>query len=289
MKRKKEVKKQNKKYMSVIVCVLIIIGLVIANVIVSNHVQNKKSADEKIILEKVFAKKGISLVYLGRDTCSWSQKFEPHLNYLRDTYGFTYEYIDTDLYSGLKLNKILNKLTIDPNEFGTPTIVVMQDGKVLDTHIGYLDEKPLFEYLKEKKIIKEDADYTENTSSQTEEQQYPNITTTTYQQFEELYNKEDAFVLVIGQTGCTYCNQFKPVMNEVSKEENVTINYIDIKTLSEEDSKKLVSNIDYFDKNSSWGTPLTLVIKNKKTVADLEGYTEAKELKKFFKKNNIIK
>ncbi|MDD2519024.1 MAG: thioredoxin family protein [Bacilli bacterium] len=285
---------EKKRLFNVLIALVSIVLLIVISVIIDSSSSNEKKVTvNNEIVEDIFARKGLSLVYIGRETCSWSQKFEPNINYLKKTYSFDYDYIDTDLYDEEKLTGILNKLNIDINNFGTPTIVIVENGKVLDSQVGYIDEKPLFDYLKENKIINTDATYIANPKPNditgNNEKVYENINYINYKEFENLNNGEEPFVLVIGQTGCSYCTKFKPIIDQVSKDNSVTINYIDIKLLSEEEFDNLISNIDYFNTNASWGTPLTLIINKKQTVANLNGYVEASSLKDFLKKNKFLK
>ncbi|MDD2378138.1 MAG: thioredoxin family protein [Bacilli bacterium] len=280
------------KHKNALIIILIILLIIIINVLNATNDYNTDKITTNETINKLFTKKGSSLIYIGRDTCSWSQRFEPNLNYLKETYKFDYEYIDTDLYDWNTLKGILDKLEIDENEFGTPTIVIVENGKVVDSIVGYLDEKPLFDYLKENKIINSTATYIQNPNPNNNiidsEEDYENINYIGYGEFEQLNNGEDPFILVIGQTGCSYCTKFKPIINQVSKDTSVTINYIDIKRLTENEFNNLISNIDYFKGESSWGTPLTLIINKKQTIDYLNGYVETSELKAFLNKNKFI-
>lgn len=283
---------KNKKISPVLLTLLLFIIVIMINVLGINRVPEDKTIIENIeSVNNIFDRGGISLVYIGRDTCSWSQKFVPHLRYLKKEYNFDYDYIDTDLYNKTKLNSILSKFGIKEDEFGTPTIAIVKNGKVLDVKIGYVDEQPLFEYLQENKIIEENATYIANPNPDTiddTEEDYEYINYVNYDEFEILNDGEDPFILVIGQTGCSYCDKFKPVINQISKDNSVAINYIDIKKISNVEFENLINNIDYFDNKSDWGTPLTLVINKKQTVDNLSGYVGNKELRDFLNKNKLL-
>lgn len=54
--------------------------------------------------------------------------------------------------------------------------------------------------------------------------------------------------------------------------------------MGEDDTKKVISSLSYFDDNDSWGTPLTLAIKDKVVVNDLVGFTDKQsDIDVFFK------
>ena len=45
-----------------------------------------------------------------------------------------------------------------------------------------------------------------------------------------LFEEEGTHVLYIGRSGCTYCRQFVPVLNEVQEELGFTTNYLNAQT-----------------------------------------------------------
>lgn len=95
-------------------------------------------------------------------------------------------------------------------------------------------------------------------------------------------------IYVLGQTTCGYCSAYKPIINEVAQENNVTFNYININTITENQYNELSTLIDYLGNNSDWGTPLTLVVENGKTIDTINGYTEKDEVVSFLKENGFI-
>jgi thiol-disulfide isomerase/thioredoxin len=94
-----------------------------------------------------------------------------------------------------------------------------------------------------------------------EDSAYKNINFIKYDDFKHLYDNSDSTILVLGQTGCGYCTQYKPIIDEIAKEENLDINYLDISNLSETEWSNLMKDLDsYFKDNEEWGTPLTLIV-----------------------------
>ena len=43
----------------------------------------------------------------------------------------------------------------------------------------------------------------------------------TYDEYKKMVNKGDAFVVVIERTGCSYCQMYMPIMEEVAKEQKI--------------------------------------------------------------------
>ena len=59
---------------------------------------------------------------------------------------------------------------------------------------------------------------------------------------------------------------------------------ITVEILGEEDFKKALSSLSYFEDNNAWGTPLTIAIKDKVVVNDLVGFTDKQsDIDDFFK------
>jgi len=116
-------------------------------------------------------------------------------------------------------------------------------------------------------------------------EEYENLSEISYEQYQCLYESEEPFTLVLAQTTCSYCLQFKPVINTYAGEKNLPIYVLEIDELSDDDRSALLSSLSYFENNESWGTPLTLGIKNKEVVSELSGYTDDENnLNQFFEK-----
>jgi len=77
--------------------------------------------------------------------------------------------------------------------------------------------------------------------------------------FKELQNKidnKDSFVLVIGSNSCSACAIYKKTMEQVIKDKQVEIFYLDNDKLTEDESSKIYS------KYVITGTPTTIFIEN---------------------------
>ena len=99
--------------------------------------------------------------------------------------------------------------------------------------------------------------------------------------------KEDYFVVVIGRTGCGFCDKYKPVMNAIIDEYDTMMYYVDIAYFTEEDHTKLINSASYLSENE-WGTPLTLVFKKGKFVDAFSGYAEKPTIVNFLKGIGVI-
>ena len=81
--------------------------------------------------------------------------------------------------------------------------------------------------------------------------------------------KKDEFVVtVLGQTTCSHCLNYKPVINEVQSEYNFNLKWIEIDTLSSVDRNIVENTYKLIDFE---GTPHTFITKNGKLIKELSG------------------
>ena len=112
---------------------------------------------------------------------------------------------------------------------------------------------------------------------------------TTYNQFLENLKERETTILVLGRTGCHYCDMYKPILTKITTEHDVKISYIDAVAIDSNEYNKIASlglviptkcvcsNTDT-TLGGSYGTPVTLFIKNNQTYDCMRGYTEESEL-----------
>lgn len=72
---------------------------------------------------------------------------------------------------------------------------------------------------------------------------------------EKIQNKE-SFILLVSQTTCLHCKEYKPVFKKILKKNKLTAYYIEYDLLSKEEKKEFVKYIN-FD-----STPVTVFLKN---------------------------
>lgn len=260
-----------KKKMFVLLSIVLCIVLFI---IIGSVFEGKKSG--KYLDEFYSALNGSEnkLVMIGRDNCSWCQLFKPTLDFMSDKYDFDYIYVNTNELTNSVFNKMLKDIDVDSSSFGTPLTVVVRDGGVVDSLNGYTDEVDLLDFLKKYEFVSDDAKLTLNYID--------------YSAYKKVLKSDKTNILVIGQTSCTYCIKAKPILNEVASEYDVTINYLNMTNLSEDESSKFNDSLDYL-KDNEWGTPLTLIIKNGKVIDSANGLLDKDGYVELFKKNDIIK
>lgn len=267
---------ETKKIIIILVAIVIVIGVVIGISISSNNAKEETLNNAIELIEN----KNTNIILLGRPGCTYCEQFFPVIKQLSEDYNYKYEYINIDNLTSSGLSKLLKKLNINEEDFGTPYLSITKEGKVIAEQSGYADREMLFNFLQENGIISKDEEY---------KSEYPNLNMIDYDQYKEILETGDKEIIVIGQTGCTYCEQTKPVLDEVAEKNNVKINYLNITNITEDEFSELMDSLDYLKELESLGTPLTLIVEDNKVIAHQDGYSEASVFEKLFKDNELIK
>jgi len=218
------------------------------------------SQGEKVIkkVDNLIASNEKSLIFIGRPTCSYCNLLQPSLDRLAQDYNFEYAYVNIDELNDSQYERVVKKFGQDPNTFGTPYLAVVESGKKVGEQKGYVEEES-------------------------------NLNKINYQEYKELLNKGEKAILVIARTGCGACTAAKPDLEAIVAEYNIQINWFDlIKINSNEEGEKFLDSLDYY-RNNEWGTPLTLIIENKKVVDAFNGYYNKQAYVDFFRTNGFIK
>ena len=104
----------------------------------------------------------------------------------------------------------------------------------------------------------------------------------TYDEYEDMVKNNKPFIVVIERTGCSYCQMYMPIMEEVAKEKKIAITYINTDNLTNDEYTKLSTTNKYLKKNQ-WGTPTTLFMVGDRVVDSIGGYVEKDSVLAFLK------
>lgn len=261
------------KRLYIIVGVMIVLSLIIGYSVISTNKKNQQIYDDFVSVVESEEKE---IIFLERPTCYYCQLTNPSMESLSKQYEFTYNDINTDAISSSTLSKILDKLGLSADDFGTPYIAIVQKGKVIAEQPGYAEAADLFKFFQENGIIDKKAEYKEV------------LNYVDYKEYESLISSSKAKLVVMVQTGCSACISAKPVLEEIVLENDITINALNITNLSDEEKNKVSESLDYLSENE-WGTPLLLVVKDKKVVDASNGFLDKASYEEFLKKNGFIK
>ena len=105
----------------------------------------------------------------------------------------------------------------------------------------------------------------------------------------KLLEKDEVNVVLIGRSGCQYCQIAEPIFQKISKDYKFKINYLSTDSFTKEDNDKFLNADEYFKEKGGIATPTILIISNDKIDARLEGLYTTSDYIQFFKENSIIK
>lgn len=262
------------------VSVIAVIGLIIGMVVTGDKKVTNKNKNSGEILDsfyKYMGKKDETVIYYGSSTCSYCSLQTPIMNQIKEDYKIDYLYIDASKLSKDDQKEILKELDV---EGSTPTIAIVKNDDVVDVNVGYMDGKTTVEFLKKNKILDKDATY------KPEE----NLTFIDFNRYKELVSEDALNVIVIGQTTCSHCIAVKPVLSRVAGNNNITINYLNLTEMSQDEQSELIEDlksIGYSDADNL-GTPLTLITKNNHLEGSIEGENPPSYFTREFKKYGVI-
>jgi predicted bacteriocin transport accessory protein len=103
---------------------------------------------------------------------------------------------------------------------------------------------------------------------------------------ESKINNKETFVLYIGSSTCSNCASLEPTLNKVIENYNITVYYINVHNLSDDDNDELLGMIDYGNK-----TPAIYFITNGEhdDINVIKGNQAYETLVKYFKQYGYIK
>ena len=147
----------------------------------------------------------------------------------------------------------------------------------------------------------------ETLSSDLEALYYPEESDNTYDtsDFKEISakdivneSKNQLIVVMIGRQGCGYCAIYAPLLNEVAKDYNIQIRYINFLNLvdiytgdpNNQEEYDIIKNLDAVEEFKGFGeaaslegTPTTLFIENNKIIYGINGYVPKTTIENVFK------
>ena len=216
-------------------------------------------------------------IYIMRDDCSYCEKNKDNIVSMKNEYGYEQYEVNTNDLNKDDYNELLSILNLSSADFGTPTLVVVQDGKAVDSLAGLQAYDVLFNFLQKRNLISIDSELYLN---------YP-----TFEEYKKLIKSKENKVIVLATSYCQYCLAEHPELIEIAKETGAEINYVYLDSIikTEEISNEFTSSLKWFEENTNWGTPTTLIVNNKEVKAYLSGYRSKADVIAFYKDNGIIK
>lgn len=115
------------------------------------------------------------------------------------------------------------------------------------------------------------------------EESISNLTVINVSKMKELFSSNDTKIIFVGSLTCPHCTAIKPVINSVVKDLNVTVYYLELSTMTDEENTEYY-NINEFLKNNN-SIPLVMAVKNNEVIDSFVGEKDSKDVEEFLKKN----
>lgn len=98
----------------------------------------------------------VSVIYIARPTCSHCVTQTPRMKYIKYKYGVEINYLNTDEFNedGTDYDKLVASDSFFDEGFGTPTILIVQNDKIIDSVSGESDISDVVELFKTHGLIK---------------------------------------------------------------------------------------------------------------------------------------
>lgn len=109
----------------------------------------------------------------------------------------------------------------------------------------------------------------------------------TYSEYLEKVSSNEPFLVVIVKDGCTYCEMYEPILEEVASEYNLPINYINLTNITDDEYNDLATGNSYLKRND-WGTPTTLFMLGETVVDSIGGYVDKDTFVAFAEENFVV-
>ena len=115
------------------------------------------------------------------------------------------------------------------------------------------------------------------------EESISNLTVINVSKMKELFSSNDTKIIFVGSLTCPHCTAIKPVINSVVKDLNVTVYYLELSTMTDEENNEYYSINEFLKNNNS--IPLVMAVKNNEVIDSFVGEKDRKDVEEFLKKN----
>lgn len=254
-----------KKYYPILIVLIAVLFMALSVILSSNSSHGFKKINFKEFKE-LLKSKDFAFIYIGNPNCSHCQLMQSSIEQVKTDLKIEAYYLNS---ADLKKDNIktISKLDESLSSFGTPTFLFVKNKELVGIHIG---------------SGVQDNDFVNIVKMKMEDIDYENIT---IQEFSTKFNSEDTNIIVVGKDSLEEINSYKSVINNVSKENNIKILYMNYESLTESDItslKKLDSSL------VSNEMPYTIITEGGLIIKKVNGNLDKSKLEKLLKNNSII-
>lgn len=273
----------------------LIAGLVILLVLGQNDSKNGDDPNKNLVepsaysdamkeFYKYFESKEKTVIVWASSQCGYCVAQKPIVEAIAEQYDINYLYMDyLTLGSNDEIDQVMAELELTKGS--TPTSVVVQDGKVIDTWIGYVDGETYVKNLVNAGVLEEGSKYTLE----------KNIEALDYSKFKKILNGSKVSAIVVDMPTCAVCYEERVELNKIAEKHNVPVYRLSADALSDDEMEKFIDNLgkwgydaEEYKKDKSVQVPLLLFVKKGKIVRYEIGYSEETNLEGLFEKVGLI-
>lgn len=235
-------------------------------------------------LYDVIDSKDKEIIFFASDTCGYCQLQKPILENIVSDYNLDYFDVNVSEHSEAEINEVVQTLGL---EGSTPTTIVVQDGKIINTLGGYADGKEFVNFLVQSGVLKQGSVY----------KREDKLKDINYSDLKKIKEKKGTSAVLVDVTACNDCITVRSKVNEIAKSKDIVINYLSSSYLTQAEvtdfQDKLLSDMGYseaaYKKDKTIEVPLFLIIKDGKIKKHILGNKDKKEYEKVLKEYKLIK
>ena len=226
-----------------------------------------------------------TLIVFASSQCGYCVAQKPIVEAIAKEYNLNYLYMDyLTLGSNEEIDLVVEALGVGGS---TPTSVVVQDGKVIYSWVGYVDGKTYVENLVKAGMLKKGTKYDLE----------DNIKSINYDKFKKLLKDDEVSAVLIDMPTCGLCYQERVALNALAEKYDVDIYNLSSDVLSEDEMEKFLKGLgdwgfttkEYKENYKNVEVPLLLFVKDGKIKKFEVGYVEGKtDLKQLFESVGLI-
>lgn len=264
--------------------ILLVLGAKDGNNNDNNLVNPSDYSDAMKEFYEYFESEEKTLIVFASSQCGYCVAQEPIVEAIAKEYNINYLYMDyLELGSDEEIDQVIAELELENGS--TPTSVVVQNGKIIDTWVGYVDGEEYLNHLIDAGVVKKGTKYTLE----------QNIEAVDYSQFKKLLKGSKVSAIIVDMPTCAVCYEARVAVNELAEKHNIKVYQLSAKVLSDDEMDKFIDGLgtwgydaEEYKEDKSVAVPLLLFVKNGKIVRYETGYSEETDLEGLFEKAGLI-
>lgn len=187
-------------------------------------------------------------------------------------YNIDYKMMDAFLLSNTQKQKI--NLSLELSDVEDQIVLFIKDKKIVDSLRGYNRKSKYINKLYEN-------NYIENIENSLNE--------IGYDEFNSKVDSDEKNVILITKDDCKYCNEVNSVLNQISSNSNLDIDYINIGSMNSDIAVKIEEKLKILKYKDGFSTPLTIITEKGKILDYSIGLSSLQFFEEMFTEYGLLK